>query len=147
MSAAGPRVAGIDPGTVSFDVCALDGGEVILERSFRTADVGVDPAPLVDALVAHGPFELVLGPAGYGLPLVPGDQVGERELALIVLAQPIATTRPGAKNGNTAADASAPRPGTSLRVTSHAMNRPIESAIAVAASAIQNVVSATDHTR
>jgi predicted butyrate kinase (DUF1464 family) len=27
----------------------------------------------------------VLGPAGYGLPLVPGAEVGERELALMVL--------------------------------------------------------------
>jgi predicted butyrate kinase (DUF1464 family) len=85
VTAAGPRVAGIDPGTVSFGVCALDDGEVVLERSFPTADVGADPAPLVEALRAHGPFELVLGPAGYGLPLVPGEQVGDRELALIVL--------------------------------------------------------------
>ena len=78
MTAAGPRVAGIDPGTVSFGVCVLDDGEVALECSFPTADVGVDPAPLVQMLVEHGPFELVLGPAGYGLPLVPGAQVGER---------------------------------------------------------------------
>jgi predicted butyrate kinase (DUF1464 family) len=85
LSGGGPRVAGVDPGTVSFDVCALDGGEVVLERSFRTADVGADPAPLVEALVGHGPFELVLGPAGYGLPLVPVEQVGERELALMLL--------------------------------------------------------------
>jgi predicted butyrate kinase (DUF1464 family) len=81
----GPRVAGIDPGTVSFDVCGLDGGEVFLERSFRTADVGADPAPLVEALVDNGPFELVLGPAGYGLPLVPVERVGERELTLMLL--------------------------------------------------------------
>jgi predicted butyrate kinase (DUF1464 family) len=81
----GPRVAGIDPGTVSFDVCALDGGEVFFERSFRTADVGADPALLVEALVEAGPFELVLGPAGYGLPLVPVERVGERELALMLL--------------------------------------------------------------
>jgi predicted butyrate kinase (DUF1464 family) len=81
----GPRVAGIDPGTVSFDVCGLDGGELFLERSFRTADVGADPARLVEALVGAGPFELVLGPAGYGLPLVPVDRVGERELALMLL--------------------------------------------------------------
>jgi predicted butyrate kinase (DUF1464 family) len=57
----------------------------VLERSFRTADVGADPALLVDALVEHGPFELVLGPAGYGLPLVPVRRVGERELALMLL--------------------------------------------------------------
>jgi predicted butyrate kinase (DUF1464 family) len=85
LSRDGPRVAGVDPGTVSFDICALDDGHVVLERSFRTLDVGADPEPLVAALVDHGPFELVLGPAGYGLPLVPVEQVGERELALMLL--------------------------------------------------------------
>jgi len=85
LSRDGPRVAGVDPGTFSFDVCALDGGEVTLERSFRTTDVAADPALLVDALADRGPFELVLGPAGYGLPLVPVEEVGERELALMLL--------------------------------------------------------------
>jgi predicted butyrate kinase (DUF1464 family) len=81
------RVAGVDPGTVSFDVCVLDDGEVALERSFRTVDVGLDPAVLVDALVENGPFELVLGPAGYGLPLVPVERVGEEEIALMLLVR------------------------------------------------------------
>jgi predicted butyrate kinase (DUF1464 family) len=77
------RVAGVDPGTVSFDVCVLDDGEVMLERSFPSSD----PTPLVSALVAHGPFDVVLGPSGYGLPLVPAEEVGERELALMVLVR------------------------------------------------------------
>ncbi|HEX2413227.1 MAG TPA: DUF1464 family protein [Solirubrobacteraceae bacterium] len=81
------RVAGVDPGTVSFDVCVLDNGEVIFERSFSTEDVGADPAPLVETLTGHGPFDLVLGPAGYGLPLVAAEQVGERELELMVLVR------------------------------------------------------------
>jgi len=38
-SPAGPRVAGVDPGTVSIDVCGLAGGEVLLDLSFRSADV------------------------------------------------------------------------------------------------------------
>jgi predicted butyrate kinase (DUF1464 family) len=81
----GPRVAGVDPGTVSTDVCALDCGAVLLEQSFRSADLALDPAPLVDALAAHRPLDLVLGPAGYGLPLIPGERVGERELSLMLL--------------------------------------------------------------
>ena len=78
-------MAGIDPGTVSIDVCALDGGEPVLEETFRSPDLGRDPAPLVDALLALGPLDLVLGPAGYGLPMVPGERVGERELGLMLL--------------------------------------------------------------
>jgi predicted butyrate kinase (DUF1464 family) len=84
-STPGPRVAGVDPGTVSIDVCALEGGEVLFDESFRSADLAHDPAPLVEALLAHRPLDLVLGPAGYGLPLVPGERVGERELALMLL--------------------------------------------------------------
>ena len=87
MTPAGPRVAGIDPGTVSFDVCALEGGEVVLERSFLTAQVGADPDMLVEALAGQAPFDLVVGPAGYGLPLVPVEQVGDRELALMMLVR------------------------------------------------------------
>ena len=78
-------MAGVDPGTVSIDVCALDGGEVLFDQSFRSADLARDPAPLVDALVAHRPLDLVLGPAGYGLPLVPGERVGDRDLGLMLL--------------------------------------------------------------
>jgi predicted butyrate kinase (DUF1464 family) len=81
----GPRVAGIDPGTVSIDVCALDGGEPLFDASFRSADLAVDPTPLVDALLAQGPLDLVVGPAGYGLPLIHGERVGERELGLMLL--------------------------------------------------------------
>src|SRR3954464_12863751 len=83
----GPRVAGVDPGTVSIDLCALDAGEVLLEQSFRSVDLADDPAPLLDALLAPRPFDLVLGPAGYGLPLIPGDRVGQRELALMRLVR------------------------------------------------------------
>ena len=87
------RVAGVDPGTVSFDVCVLDDGEVAFERSFgdTPAEGGSFPTsdlpPLVSALVEQGPFDLVLGPSGYGLPLVPAGQVGERELSLMVLVR------------------------------------------------------------
>jgi predicted butyrate kinase (DUF1464 family) len=80
-------VAGVDPGTVSFDVCALHAGEVVLERSFLTAEVAADPGILVAALADQSPFDLVLGPAGYGLALVPVEEVGDRELALMMLVR------------------------------------------------------------
>jgi len=77
-------------------VCVLDGGLTLLEQSLRTADLGSDPAPLIDALLPHAPYDVVLGPAGYGLPLVPAAQVGERELALMVLKR---TDEPEARAG------------------------------------------------
>jgi predicted butyrate kinase (DUF1464 family) len=83
-----PRVAGVDPGTVSFDLCVLDDGEPVLEQVLATGSVSQSSRVLVDALRRHGPFDLVYGPSGYGLPLVGAAQVGERELAEMVLVRP-----------------------------------------------------------
>jgi predicted butyrate kinase (DUF1464 family) len=82
------RVAGIDPGTLSFDVCGLDDGAAFLDLSVPSADLGRDPQPLVRALVEAGPFDLILGPSGYGLPLIHASKVGERELGLMLLVRP-----------------------------------------------------------
>ena len=83
-----PRVAGVDPGTVSFDLCVLEDGEPVVERAFETGSLSDDSRPLFETLARHGPYDLVYGPSGYGLPLVAAADVGERELALMVLVRP-----------------------------------------------------------
>jgi predicted butyrate kinase (DUF1464 family) len=83
-----PRVAGVDPGTVSFDLCVLQDGEPVVERTFATGALGEDSAPLLQTLAEHGPYDLVYGPSGYGLPLVGAGDVGERQLAEMVLIRP-----------------------------------------------------------
>src|SRR5215471_1053943 len=83
-----PRVAGVDPGTVSFDLCVLHDGEPVVEQVFEAGSLTGDGRPLLDALTRHGPYELVYGPSGYGLPLVAAADVGERELAEMVLVRP-----------------------------------------------------------
>lgn len=60
----------------------------MVEQVFETGSLSKDSDPLLDALARHGPYDLVYGPSGYGLPLVPADRVGERELALMVLVRP-----------------------------------------------------------
>jgi predicted butyrate kinase (DUF1464 family) len=82
-----PRVAGVDPGTVSFDLCVLQDGEAVVERVFESVSLSANPTPLLDALGRHGPYDLVYGPSGYGLPLVAAEDVGERELAQMVLVR------------------------------------------------------------
>jgi predicted butyrate kinase (DUF1464 family) len=82
-----PRVAGVDPGTVSFDLCVLHDGEPVLEQVFESRVLSEDSGPLLQALARHGPFDLIYGPSGYGLPLVAAADVGERELALMVLVR------------------------------------------------------------
>lgn len=83
-----PRVAGVDPGTVSFDLCVLQDGEVAVEQVFATGSLSEDSGPLLRALQRHGRYDLVYGPSGYGLPLLAAADVGERELAEMVLVRP-----------------------------------------------------------
>ncbi|HEX7292691.1 MAG TPA: DUF1464 family protein [Conexibacter sp.] len=82
-----PRVAGIDPGTVTFGVCVLDDGSPVLDASVPSPRLGAHPTELVETLVRHGPYDLVLGPSAYGLPLTAGRDVGPRELALMLLVR------------------------------------------------------------
>jgi predicted butyrate kinase (DUF1464 family) len=82
------RVAGVDPGTVSFDLCVLQDGEPVVEEVFETGSLSRDSAPLLEALARHGPYSLEYGPSGYGLPLIAAAGVGERELAEMVLVRP-----------------------------------------------------------
>ncbi len=81
-----PRVIGIDPGTVSIDLCGLDDGELFLDRSFPTAEALADPAAFVALLERAGPLDLVAGPSGYGLPLTPAAAATEEQLRLAFLA-------------------------------------------------------------
>jgi predicted butyrate kinase (DUF1464 family) len=83
-----PRVVGIDPGTVSIDICGLQDGDTFLERSVPTPDAARRPETLLGVLQEALPLDLIAGPSGYGLPLVPIEAVGEHELKLICLAEP-----------------------------------------------------------
>jgi predicted butyrate kinase (DUF1464 family) len=83
-----PRVIGVDPGTLSFDLCGLDGGRVFLERSIAAGDAARSPALLVEALAAALPLDLVVAPSGYGLPLIRVADVTEADLDLCLLVRP-----------------------------------------------------------
>ena len=82
-----PRVIGIDPGTVSVDVCGLDDGRVFLDQSLPTAEALADPARLAGILENATPLDLVAGPSGYGLPLTPVQKLTENDLRLAYLAR------------------------------------------------------------
>jgi predicted butyrate kinase (DUF1464 family) len=83
-----PRVIGIDPGTVSIDVCGLEDGRLVLDRSWRTAEVLADPDGFAGFLRSAGEPDLVAGPSGYGLPLVRADRASEADWRLAFLAPP-----------------------------------------------------------
>ena len=81
-----PRVIGIDPGTVSVDLCGLDDGQVFLDRSLPTVEALADPSVLIGLLDAATPLDLVAGPSGYGLPLTAARDLTETDLRLACLA-------------------------------------------------------------
>lgn len=83
------RVIGIDPGTVSFDLCGLDDGSVFLDRSVPTVELTREPAALARLLQEAAPVELVAGPSGYGLPLTPIDRLRDRDLKLAYLVRDV----------------------------------------------------------
>jgi predicted butyrate kinase (DUF1464 family) len=82
------RVAGTDPGTSGLDVLVLEDGTVVDQARFQPSDLQADPSAPLRWLVERGPFDLVAGPSGYGLPLVRGGDCTERDLALMTLVRP-----------------------------------------------------------
>jgi predicted butyrate kinase (DUF1464 family) len=81
-----PRVIGVDPGTVSVDICGLVDGDLFLDLSLPTDQALADPGAFLKLLTRHGPPDLIAGPSGYGLPLIPGDRVGEEQVRLALLS-------------------------------------------------------------
>ncbi|MDD5537359.1 MAG: DUF1464 family protein [Candidatus Omnitrophica bacterium] len=61
------KILGIDPGTVSFDLCLLDGEEVTFEDNVPSRMVAERPAELASKCLGLKP-DAVIAPSGYGLP-------------------------------------------------------------------------------
>ena len=80
-----PRVIGIDPGTVSIDLCGLDGERLYLDRSLPTAGALSDPESFIALLSEGGAPDLIAGPSGYGLPLVRAAEATDEDLRLAFL--------------------------------------------------------------
>jgi predicted butyrate kinase (DUF1464 family) len=81
-----PRVIGIDPGTVSIDICGLDEGRVFLDQSLPTREALADPKRFVALLESRGPVDLIAGPSGYGLPLRRAQDLTEADIRLAYLS-------------------------------------------------------------
>jgi predicted butyrate kinase (DUF1464 family) len=80
------RVLGIDPGTVSIDLCGIADGRVFLDAAVPTREALADPGAFVDRIAAHGPLDCIAGPSGYGLPLTRGADLTDADLRLAMLA-------------------------------------------------------------
>jgi predicted butyrate kinase (DUF1464 family) len=81
------RAVGIDPGTVSFDVCGLEGDHLFLDTVIPTAKVADNPQTLVDLLQSAAPVDVIVGPSGYGLPWVSAQDLRAQEMDLLLLSE------------------------------------------------------------
>lgn len=82
------RVAGTDPGTSSLDLLILEDGEVGEQCRFTPDELQADAALPIRWLTERGPFDLIAGPSGYGLPIKRLADCSERDLALMTLVRP-----------------------------------------------------------
>jgi predicted butyrate kinase (DUF1464 family) len=82
------RVAGCDPGSSSLDLLILENGIVADQCRFAPDELRADPTLPVRWLSDRGPFDLIAGPSGYGLPLVRAADCTDRDRALMTLVRP-----------------------------------------------------------
>lgn len=82
-----PRVVGIDPGTVSLDLCGLEDGRLFLDAGWPTAEAVAEPRGLIDLIGSAGPVDLVVGPSGYGMPLMRAAAATDDDLRLGFLSK------------------------------------------------------------
>jgi len=71
------RAAGIDPGTKSMDICAIEDGEVYYENPLDNVELANEPEKINDALREAFPVDLISGPSGYGVEPTRIDEIPE----------------------------------------------------------------------
>jgi len=64
------KVVGIDPGTRSYGIVALENGKIILDTVLKTKLVIQNPELVMNVLKNIEPIDLIVAPSGLGLPLV-----------------------------------------------------------------------------
>jgi len=71
------RAAGIDPGTKSMDICAIEDGVVFYENPLDNVELAKEPERINDALRETFPVDLISGPSGYGVEPTRIDEIPE----------------------------------------------------------------------
>lgn len=69
------RVVGIDPGTKTMDLCLLEDGVVRGELVLESSEVAFKPELLVRAVEKLSPYDLIVGPSGYGVEVTYLDEI------------------------------------------------------------------------
>ncbi|MEM2934342.1 MAG: DUF1464 family protein [Methanocellales archaeon] len=69
------RTAGIDPGTYSMDICAIENGLVCYEQAIPTPEIARKPKVIIEAIEAAFPLELIAAPSGYGVGVTKASEI------------------------------------------------------------------------
>jgi predicted butyrate kinase (DUF1464 family) len=80
------KILGIDPGTVSFDLCLLDDDKVIFEDSIPSTVVAERPEDLAEKCLSLKPGAII-APSGMGLPNRHFNELSQRELFELTLVR------------------------------------------------------------
>lgn len=80
------KILGIDPGTVSFDLCLLEDREVRYEESMPSSVVAERPEDMAEKCLSLEP-DVLIAPSGYGLPNRRLSEVSEREMFELTLVR------------------------------------------------------------
>jgi predicted butyrate kinase (DUF1464 family) len=89
------RVAGTDPGTSSLDLIVLEDSAVVDQHRFAPEELQANAGAVVRWLMERGPFDLIAGPSGYGLPLIAARDCTDRHRRLMALVRPDETVAKG----------------------------------------------------
>ncbi|MBI2832018.1 MAG: DUF1464 family protein [Chloroflexi bacterium] len=80
------RILGIDPGTVSFDLCLLEDGKVTFEDSIPSSAVAERPEALAEECLSLKP-NAIIAPSGYGLPNRHFNELSTRDFFELTLVR------------------------------------------------------------
>lgn len=75
---------GVDPGTASYDVVAIEGDKVVYASSLPSTEVRVNPLKLIEE-IERSEAEIGAGLSGYGLPVKNFSEIDEIDIFLMTL--------------------------------------------------------------
>jgi predicted butyrate kinase (DUF1464 family) len=80
------KILGIDPGTVSFDLCLLDDDKITFEDSISSRVVAEEPEQLAERCLRLKP-KAIIAPSGYGLPNRRFSEISPKEMFELTLVR------------------------------------------------------------
>ncbi|MCK4590931.1 MAG: DUF1464 family protein [Candidatus Latescibacteria bacterium] len=93
------RVAGIDPGTYSFDLFGMENDRrIIVDLAISSEEIFQNPFVLIEKLEELMPLDIIVGPSGYGIPLMNIENLTEKKIGDMIPLDTQVSVNEGIKN-------------------------------------------------